>query len=357
MTHDVSVIGGGPVGLAAAIAARRKGFRVVLSDALEPPIDKACGEGVLPDGVAAAGALGIDLRDVESHPIRGIRFHGEGVSVAADFPGEPGRGVRRTTLHRALLREAERCGVELRWGSSVSTLSQIQAKWLVGADGIGSSVRRWAGLDTRVRDSRRYGFRIHYRLLPWTDYVEIHWAEGCQIYITPVAPDEVSVALLCRDPKQRVRDAPGMFPEVAERLREAEETSRERGALTASRRLRRVTRGNVALIGDASGSVDAISGEGLCLGFRQALALADAIGKQDLNLYESAHRSLARRALFMADLMLTMDRRPSLRRRALPALAKHPELFRGLLAMHVGAARGTDFAADCLALGWRMLMA
>src|SRR5215469_14336517 len=93
MTHDVQVIGGGPVGLATAIAARRKGFRVVLSDALTPPIDKACGEGVLPDGVAAAAALGLDLRGIESHPIRGISFHGEGVSVSAEFPHDPGRGI------------------------------------------------------------------------------------------------------------------------------------------------------------------------------------------------------------------------------------------------------------------------
>jgi flavin-dependent dehydrogenase len=114
-------------------------------------------------------------------------------------------------------------------------------------------------------------------------------------------------------------------------------------------------RGNIALIGDASGSVDAITGEGLCLGFHQALALADAMGCGDLAQYESAHHRLARRPRFMADFMLTMDRREWLRKRALPALASHPELFRGLLAMHVGAARPADFAANCLALGWRML--
>jgi flavin-dependent dehydrogenase len=111
----------------------------------------------------------------------------------------------------------------------------------------------------------------------------------------------------------------------------------------------------VALIGDASGSVDAISGEGLCLGFHQALALADAMEPRNPSLYESAHRRLAARPRFMADFMLTMDRWQCLRGRALPALAAHPEVFRGLLAMHVGAARKTDFAADCVALGWRML--
>jgi flavin-dependent dehydrogenase len=352
---DVFVIGGGPIGLAAAIAARRKGFNVTLADALEPPIDKACGEGVLPDGVAAAARLGLQLTDVDSFTFRGIRFHGEGVSVAAEFPNGTGRGVRRTTLHRALVEQAERCGVQLRWGCSIGGLDGIEAQWIVGADGTGSRVRKWAGLEAFSRDTQRYGFRRHFQIAPWTDYVEIYWGDGCQIYITPVAPDEVGVALLSRDPKLRVWDALKRFPALAAKLDGAPESSNERGALTAFRRLRRVTRGNVALIGDASGSVDAISGEGLCLGFHQALALADAMERRNLSLYESAHRRLAVRPRFMADFMLSMDRWQWLRKRALPALASHPELFEGLLAMHVGAARKADFAAHCVALGWRML--
>jgi menaquinone-9 beta-reductase len=352
---DVFVIGGGPVGLAAAIAARSKGLSVTLADALEPPIDKACGEGIMPDGLAAAARLGIQLPAGDSFSFRGIRFHGEGVSVAADFPHGPGRGVRRTTLHRALVEHAERCGVDLQWGCSVHGLEGIKARWIVGADGTGSQVRQWAGLDGFRRNTRRFGFRRHFQIAPWTDHVEIHWGNDCQIYVTPVAPDEVGVALLSRDPKLRVMEALAQFPTLASRLEGAPESSSERGALTGSRRLIRTTRSNVALIGDASGSVDAISGEGLCLGFRQALALADAMERRDLSRYESAHRRLALRPRFMADFMLTMDRWPWLRARALPALAAHPDLFGGLLAMHVGAARKADFAANCIALGWRML--
>lgn len=352
---DVFVIGGGPVGLAAAIAARRKGFRVTLADALRPPIDKACGEGVLPDGIAAAAALGLQLADLDSFRIRGIRFAGESASVSADFPRQPGRGIRRTTLHRALVAQAEQCGVEFQWGRTVQKLEEINARWIVGADGIGSRVRKWAGLEASTRDTRRYGFRRHFRMRPWNDCVEIHWADGCQIYVTPVAVNEVSVAVLTHDPKQRVSEILAMFPDLAEKLALAPETSHERGALTATRQLRKVARGNVALIGDASGSVDAISGEGLCLGFRQALALSEAIERGDLHLYESAHRRLGWRPRFMADFMLTMDRWPPVRRRALASLASHPELFAGLLSMHVGMSRKADFAANCLALGWQML--
>src|ERR1700678_4469708 len=102
MNPDVFIIGGGPVGLAAAIAARRKSFSVALADGCEPPVDKACGEGIMPDGLTAAARLGLQLRVSESYAFRGIRFHGENVSVAADFPNGCGRGFRRTVLHRAL---------------------------------------------------------------------------------------------------------------------------------------------------------------------------------------------------------------------------------------------------------------
>lgn len=355
MITDVLVVGGGPIGLAAAIAARRKGFRVILADSREPPIDKACGEGVLPDGLAAAARLGLHLPPDESFAFRGIRFHGENVSVAADFPNGCGRGFRRTILHQALAVQAEQCGVELRWRSAISDLNSIPARWIVAADGTNSRARGWAGLEAASRNTRRFGFRRHFRMAPWTEYVEIYWGRGYQIYITPVASDEVCVAVISRDSKLRVPAALGQFPALLARLQGAAETSEERGAVTASRQLRRVVAGNLALIGDASGSVDAITGEGLCLGFHQALALADAMESGDLAQYESAHRRLGVRPRFMAHLMLSVDRWPRLRKRALPALAAHPDLFSELLAMHVGAARTADFAANCLALGWRML--
>ena len=70
---DVFVIGGGPAGLAAAIAACRKGFRVTVADGAEPPIDKACGEGLLPDTATALRELGVDIRGSDGFALRGIR--------------------------------------------------------------------------------------------------------------------------------------------------------------------------------------------------------------------------------------------------------------------------------------------
>ena len=305
---DVFVTGGGPAGLAVAIAARRKGMRVVVADALRPPIDKACGEGMLPDGLPAARLLGLDLSTVDRFPVRGIRFCDGKASVASDFPQGSGFGVRRTVLHQAMTDLAEQSGVELRWGQSVGNFSDLRARWIVGADGASSRLRCWAGLDRTSRNTRRFGFRQHFRIEPWSDYVEVHWGAGCQIYVTPVASNEVGIALISSKSKLRLAQALTQFPELRARINEAKPASTERGAVTSMRRLKRVTSGNLALVGDASGSVDAITGEGLCLSFHQALALADAMESGDLNLYESAHARLGRRPRMMANLLLTMDR-------------------------------------------------
>ena len=108
-------------------------------------------------------------------------------------------------------------------------------------------------------------------------------------------------------------------------------TSTEKGALTATRNLKRVCEGNVALIGDASGTVDAITGEGLCLAFSQAMVLADCLQSGDLARYEREHRRLALRPLLMARLMLLLDGRPRLQRRTLQALRQRPYIFQRLL--------------------------
>ena len=106
--------------------------------------------------------------------------------------------------------------------------------------------------------------------------------------------------------------------------------------MTTTRKLRRVTAGNVLLIGDASGSADAVTGEGLALSFRQALLLAQAIGASDLTIYEAGHPPILRLSHLMSKVMLSMDRSPRLRDRAMAALARDPRLFGRMLASHLG---------------------
>ena len=344
---DVFVVGGGPAGLAAAIAARLKGFDVVVADAARPPIDKACGEGLMPDSFAALRRLGVALDYVESFPFRGIRFRGEGVSVAAAFPDQPGIGIRRTRLHEVLIDRARDVGVSMLWGTRVNGVSSdtvllddaaVRCRWVIGADGQNSRLRHWADLDGERHRSVRYGFRRHYRVAPWTDHMEIYWGSGHQMYLTPVSPQETCVAVISRDSHLRFDRALPQVPELCGRLQHASVSSSERGSVTVTRRLRRVFRDRTVLVGDASGSVDAITGEGLSLSFRQAVALADALSNDDLAAYQTEHRRLERRPAFMAGLMLSLDRFAWLRPLALRGMALQPEIFAKLLAVHVGAA-------------------
>ena len=333
---DVFVIGGGPAGLAAAIAASRQGMRVVVSDGETAPIDKPCGEGLMPDSRRLAAKLGMEIPESMGYEFRGIRFHGAGRAVAADFSAGCGIGIRRTTLHRALVQAAERAGVEFRWGSPVSGIENISARWIVGADGSSSLVRRWAGLDAIASHSRRYAYRQHFAVAPWTSYMEIYWGDGCQIYVTPGEAHEVCVALVSRRQDLRLSEAlDRYFPVLRERLRRGRETSRERGAITGNVTLRAVARGNVALIGDASGSVDAIAGEGICLSFRQAEALAKALAMGDLATYNRKHPWLALRPHLMAKTMLQLDRSQLVQSCAMGVLQAQPWIFRKLLGVHV----------------------
>jgi len=343
---DAVIIGGGPAGLAAAIALANRGAKCTVVDFKKPPIDKPCGEGLMPDSLKELAKLGIDLPKTSGFVFDGIRFKRGKYQVESSFPLGEGLGVRRTVLHRALVSKAEESkNISLLWNTRVSRIDpdsvcvgdrEISYKWLIGADGINSAVRKWTSLDVGESATFRYGFRSHYLIEPWTSRMELHWADIGQMYVTPVSKDEVCVVFLSRDKSMRFEQALQHFPELNERLNGACLSSKLQGAVTAIRTLRSVSRENTALIGDASGSVDAITGEGLASSFRQALALADALEQNDLAFYAKAHKSLAQLPTRMAQLMLILDRLPGLQDRIIRALSLTPDSFGNLLNAHVG---------------------
>jgi len=364
---EVFVVGGGPAGLAAAIAARQQGFEVTVADAARPPIDKTCGEGIMPEGLRALERLGVALPREQGSPFHGIRFVGSGSSVEASFPQGQGLGVRRTTLHGLLVEHAEKVGVNLCWGTRVTGLIehgvlldgvQVRSRWVVGADGENSRVRRWAGLDSSAPTIRRYGFRRHYAIAPWSPFVEVYWTASGQIYVTPVGAQEICVAMISRHSKVRLDDLLAECPEFSSRLGDSAPKTKELGAVSSTRALPAVYSGSRVLLGEASGSVDAITGDGLSMAFQQASVLGQALLTGDLDTYQQAHRRIRRIPRMMSSLMLLMDAHPRLRRRSLHAMASDPQLFDRLLAVHSGALDPMEFGVHgTLSLGWGLLTA
>jgi menaquinone-9 beta-reductase len=360
----VFVIGGGPAGLAAAIAARQSGFDVVVADRDQPPIDKACGEGLMPDGVAALREIGVDLGLEHGLPFRGIRFVDTEHEAEASLPFSFGLGIRRTLLHRILMERAQDAGVVTCWRTRVDAVNSsgvkvgdqtVRCQWIIGADGIHSRTRQWAGLHPVWNGARRIGLRQHFRIRPWTDFVEVHWHKRCQAMITPVGTEEVCIVITGSAQETHISDLPTLFPILAKRLGDSQPMGSVRGAISMSVKLSAVTRGRIALVGDASGAVDAITGDGLALAFRQAAFLGAALANGDLRTYETMHRRMSQMPRLLGRILLLMGSSDGLRRRALRTLARRPRTFGRLLALHVGALRPAEVSLDVIGFALRLL--
>jgi flavin-dependent dehydrogenase len=364
---DVVVIGGGPAGLAAAIALRNQGLTCLVVDQNHPNIDKACGEGLMPDCLTAFSALGITITANHGAPFRGIRFADQDSSVNAGFPAGAAVGIRRTKLHRILVGKAMDAGATLIWDAKPKLVDKhnliindqhVRTQWLIGADGQSSPVRQFCGLHKTWRLATRYGIRRHFEIKPWSEFVEVHWRDCGQMYVTPVSAELVCVALVTRDPYLRMDDALPQFSELSDRLARARVATRDLGSITTTRRLRSVVTDTVALAGDASGSVDAITGEGIAIACKQAIALADAIKRGDLSQYQRAHNAILRLPTAMASLLLLLDEHPEVRKRTFAAMAAKPETFARFLSAHIGYEPLWRFAwKEAPALSWQLLRA
>lgn len=331
---DVAVVGGGPIGLATAIGARLAGLEPVIFEPRAGAIDKACGEGLMPGAVAELHRLGVDP---PGHALNGIRYRDARRSVDHRYAhGAGGRGVRRLALHQALLDRAAELRIPIV-AEKVDRLDQAadevsvggrSFRWLVGADGLHSSVREASGLQTappRVRDRRRFGVRRHYRVAPWIDLVEVTYLPDVELYVTPVDDETVGVAVLGRRPLD-LDAAVARVPDLAARLDDAAPASDLRGAGALRQRSRARVRGRVALVGDASGYVDALTGEGIRVGLAQARVLVDQLTAGNLDGYDRAWARSTRDFRVLTAGLLAAASSPA-RRLIVPAAAALPRVF------------------------------
>ena len=331
---DVLVVGGGPVGLATAIEARLVGLSVVVVEPRTGAIDKACGEGLMPGALTALTRLGVDPA---GRPLTGISYRRPGAHVDHTFRHGAGRGVRRTVLHEALRDRCAALGVD-RVADRVSTVREapsaveaagIRARWLLACDGLHSPVRRLVGLEAPAPGRRRrttaprFGLRRHFAVEPWSSLVEVHWGPDAEAYVTPVGDHEVGIALLGPRGTDFGR-ALASFPALAARVEGRETTTALRGAGPLLQRTTARATGRVRLVGDASGYVDALTGEGLRVGFAQARAVIDHL--DDGVAYERAWRAATRDYRVLTRGLVRWASSPA-RRAVVPVAQAAPRLF------------------------------
>ena len=374
---DVLVVGGGPAGMAAGISFGRSGLRTLVCERGPLPADKPCGEGLMPTGLQYLERLGISAyldRD-HTHPFLGIHYlPTSGTGASARFAEGPGQGIRRTELSRAFCDRARKIdGLEVRPRTPVTLGARgpngaeawlggrrVTARLIVGADGIRSEVRRWAGLQGVSHRKRRFAVQQHFRCQPWSDYVEVHWAGDAEAYVTPCGREEVGVALLWEAEEKKTGGGQRLmesllsrFPRLSASLRGARPSAGARAIGPMHQVARSPICDGVALVGDASGYLDAITGEGISLALAQVQALYDSIGPwmlsndrvptaRELRDYSRRTSGMVRQHRLITRFVLFLSRHPRLAARAIKGLGRQPELFRWLLSANMGAASATS---------------
>jgi len=358
--RDAVVVGGGPAGLAFAIAAAARGLEVCVLERREGPVDKACGEGVLPAGVRALARLGAlaHVAREESAPVRELRWiDADGAAAALRLPAPGGLGVRRTALSAALRARAAEVGVELARAEVTSHRresgrivaagpeGEVPARLLVAADGLASATRRREGLEGPAPRRARFGVRRHFAIPPWDEAVEIHFGDGAEAYVTPAGARRVGVAFLFERRGPATFEALlARFPAVSRRLAGAAPESAPRGAGPFDRRATARVADRLVLLGDAAGYVDAVTGDGLALAFACAedlaalapAAIARGATRAALRPYEAAWRRRFLPYAAWTRAMLALARHPAARRRLLALAAARPAPFERVVAAAVG---------------------
>jgi flavin-dependent dehydrogenase len=343
---DVAIAGGGPAGAGLAIELGRRGIRVNLYEKARHPRLKACGEGLLPHGVAALG----DIAGLPHAPrVRGLRFVAGDASTDADFPEGFGLVVRRDWFDAWLFeRAAATRNVDARMGTPYRPDGE---PFVVGADGRNSIFHR--RLEVQRPRRRRIGLSSHVIGLEGVgDRVEVFFHREGELYVAPASSGETLVAALFHRERFRrdgITHLLHTIPAIRDRARHVEFTTPVLAASPLGLRLSRVIDDRLLLIGDAAGAPDPITGDGIAMAMASIKPAADAIESGDLAQYQRIRLTMGRNADRLGRLLLAVSRAEG---RAAHVLLRQRSLVTTLLDVALGR-RNMNTGTLVRALGLR----
>lgn len=328
---DAVVVGGGPAGAATAIRLAESSVTVLVLDKARFPREKACAEYYSPGAAAVLDRLGVGEAVARKGPARpeGMRVSAGNSSFTLTYGSERAMGLPRPELDALLLERAAAAGARVEEGTRVreclvedrrvsgvvverrSGTERIRARFVVGADGLHSTVSRSLGIPIRSRGPRRIGLVARYAGVSGLDQLgRMCVGNGRYCGIAPVGSGLVNVGIVVPTGEKRSGEPLGAYferalssvPGARDTLRDGERVTPIRGMGPTSREPRDVAGPGFLLVGDAAGFLDPFTGEGVYRALRggelAAVAIRDGLARGD-DVAAAAYR-LAWRTEFAA---------------------------------------------------------
>jgi 2-polyprenyl-6-methoxyphenol hydroxylase-like FAD-dependent oxidoreductase len=347
---DVLVVGAGPTGLTLTAALAARGVQATLVDALPEGANATRAAAVAARTLEVLEEIDVSERLVE-HGIRAkdfsIRDHNR-VLMPLDFSGLPTSYpyilmISQADTERLLLERLEQLGgvvirpkrlaaVHQDTDAAVATFDdgdEISARYVVGADGMNSTVRSAAGIAFRGHAYSESFALADVRLtgdVPVGEVLLFYAQEGL-VVVAPLPGDSYRIVAPVsdaprepsRDFVQQLLDTRGLGPNrlvVGDVLWGSHFRTHHRVADT-------YRAGRLVLAGDAAHVHSPAGGQGMNLGIQDAVALAGVLdrvigGESDdlLDAYSDARRPVAEEVLRLTDRLTRLATLPSALRSA-----------------------------------------